>query len=157
MKAIISLLFISTCTFAQFDYTTIDEQSKSIPDSLQNHAKIAAHLTKDLTTDREKARAIYSWIAQNVEYDTELYYSSDRMYQSSKEIVSETLTNRKGVCLHYSELFLAMTQAIGLQSSMIGGYTRDVFGDISKRGHAWNSLQIDSNYYLVPEREGTNI
>lgn len=142
--AIISVL----STFAQPDFSTIDKKSVSIPDTLLDYQDIALYLTKDLETDTQKARAIYIWIAHNIQYDL-AQVNSEKRYASKQEIIDEVFKNRKGVCQHYAELFLAMSQSVGLQSYLIKGYTRDVSGEIAELSHAWNGIHIDSNDYLI--------
>jgi hypothetical protein len=141
-------LIITTIGFGQTDFSTIDEKSKVVPDSLTDFKDIAEYLTNDLKTDTEKARAIYIWIAHNIQYDL-TQINSDKRYDTDQEIIDEVLNERKGVCQHYSELFLAMSKSVGLKSYLISGYTRDVFGEIANVSHAWNGIVIDSNYYMI--------
>ncbi len=144
----IGLLIISIYGFGQTDFTTIDKKSRLTPDSLTKYLDIAAYLTTDLLTDKEKVRAIYIWISHNIRYDLNQINSNHR-YNSSKEIIKEVLKNRQGVCQHYSELFRAMSESIGVKTHLISGYTRDVNGRIADLNHAWNAVEIDSNYYLI--------
>lgn len=141
-------LIISTFGFGQTDFSEIDKKSITVPDSLIDYKAIADYLTNDLKTDTEKTRAIYIWIAHNIKYDL-TQINSVKLYDSHQEIIAEVLNDRKGVCQHYSELFLAMSKSIGLKSYLISGYTRDVFGEIADLSHAWNGIKIDSNYYLI--------
>lgn len=141
-------LLISTLGFSQSDYSKIDKNSKTVPDSLTDYVQIADYLTKNLKTDTDKARAIYMWIAHNIRYDL-TQINSGKRYDSDQEIIDEVLNERKGVCQHYSELFLAMSKSVGLESYLISGYTRDIFGEIADLSHAWNGIKIDSNYYLI--------
>ncbi|WP_075590091.1 transglutaminase domain-containing protein [Labilibacter marinus] len=130
------------------EYLVVDENSKTVPDSIINNEAIAHYITDVLKTDKEKARAIYIWIAHNIKYDLDHSYSNTS-YESSQDFIDEVLTKRKGVCQHYSELFHAMSKSAGLNSYLIGGYTRNSFGEISDEGHAWNGIEIDSSYYLI--------
>ncbi len=150
IKEILLSGFILVCTvgFGQINFSTIDEKSKTVPDSLNGYKEIADYLTNDLKTEKEKARAIYIWIAYNIEYDLGQVNSSKR-YNSDKEIIDEVLNDRKGLCQHYSELFLAMSNSIGLKSYLISGYTKDVFGRIASVSHSWNGIYLDSNYYMI--------
>lgn len=141
-------LIISTFGFGQSDFSTIDKKSIAIPDSLTSYEAIADYLTNDLNTETEKARAIYIWIANNIKYDL-TQINSNKRYVSDQEIIDEALNDRKGVCQHYSELFLAMSKSVGLKSYLISGYTRDVSGEIADLSHAWNGIIIDSNYYYL--------
>lgn len=132
----------------QSRFSSIDETSKSAPTSLTTYSEIAGHLTKDLDEDVEKIRAIYIWIAHNIRYDLDLV-NSNRRYESAEQIVEETIRRRVGICQHYSELFLAMSRSVGLESYLITGYSRDILGKISNMSHAWNGVEIDSKFYLI--------
>ncbi|NQU33636.1 MAG: hypothetical protein HQ521_10405 [Bacteroidetes bacterium] len=141
-------LIISTLGYGQSDFSSIDKKSKTVHDSLSDYKEIADYLTNDLETDTEKARAIYIWIAHNIKYDL-AQINDGKRYDSDQDIIDAVLKDRKGVCQHYSELFLAMSKSVGLKSYVITGYTRDVFGNIAELSHAWNGINIDSNYYLI--------
>lgn len=145
---LVGFLLLSILGFGQSDFSAIDERSKSVPDSLVAYNDIAVYLTDSLNTDVEKARALYVWIAHNIEYDLSRMNSSKR-YLADQDIIDEVLKNRRGVCEHYSQLFLAMSKSVGLKSYLIRGYTRDVFGRIADYSHAWNGIKIDSKYYLI--------
>lgn len=139
---------LSVLGFGQTAFSAIDEKSKAVPDSLTDYKEIAAYLTNGLETDTEKARAIYIWIAHNIKYDL-AQINSGKRYNSEQDIINEVLADRKGVCQHYSELFLAMSKSVGLKSYLIGGYSQDAFWGIADLSHAWNGISIDSNYYLI--------
>lgn len=141
-------LSISLHLMGQTDYSKIDNNSKRVPYHLETPGEIAKHLTQNLTTDAEKSRALYIWISHNISYDVDLLESRPK-YSSKEAIVKETLENRSGVCQHYSDLFLAMSKAIGLKSYLIAGYTRNSDGTLADVGHAWNAVEIDSSFYLL--------
>jgi len=76
-------LLISTLGFSQSDYSEIDINSKTVPDSLTDYIQIADYLTKGLETDIDKARAIYIWIAHNIKYDL-TQINSGKCYDSDQ-------------------------------------------------------------------------
>jgi transglutaminase/protease-like cytokinesis protein 3 len=130
------------------DFTAIDARSKSIPQHLHTALEIAHYLTRDLTSDLEKTRAIYFWIANNIKYDYESVYVP-RHYVNTNDLVVEVLSRRKGLCQHYSELFHACCDAVGVKSYVICGYTRDSLGHLSTLSHAWNAVEIDGKYSML--------
>jgi hypothetical protein len=111
------LLVISLYGYGQSVCPEIDNNSKTVPDSLFSYHEIAGYLTRNLSSDREKARAIYIWISHNIQYDLGKV-NSDLRYSSAAEIISEALIERHGVCQHYSELFLAMSRSKPLRPFM---------------------------------------
>jgi transglutaminase/protease-like cytokinesis protein 3 len=150
IKKIVLLLLIScsTLTYAQSNYLILDNASKKVPYSLKSSNAIALELTKKLNTDIEKTRAIYIWITHNISYDYALLENLPK-YTSSKDLVEYVLKKRTGVCQHYADLFLDMTQSIGLETFLIAGYTRDYKDSIATISHAWNAIKIDSKYYFI--------
>jgi len=144
----IGLLIISSYGFSQSKLRSIDKRSKDIPSSIQDYKEISEYLTNNLNTDREKVRAIYIWIAHNIKYDLHRE-NSVNYYYSNRQLINDVLKTRKGVCQHYSELFLAMSRWVGLKSYLIPGYTRNSSGEITDLSHIWNAIEIDSKYYLI--------
>lgn len=70
-------------------------------------------LVKDCTTEKEKAKVIYDWVVNNLDYDTNAYSQS----------VYQTFINKKAVCFGYTSLLHDMLSAVGIMSSYVSGYT----------------------------------
>ena len=144
---LIVFLFCSKL-FGITDYSEIDKKSVCVPDSLKTADQISAYLTKDLKNDIEKARAFYIWISHNIIYDLESKGTAKK-FKTKDEVIDDVLKNRKGVCQQYAELFHLFCQKSGIQSYVIGGYVRNGQKQISDVAHAWNAVQIGTNYYLM--------
>ena len=114
-------------------FQAIDTRAKNTPSELLDLKDIVSYITKGLTTDTQKVRAFYSWIAYHITYD--VYRSKQNIedrpnYASDQEIVQEVLDRRQGVCMHYAHLFIAMCDLVGIKAHYIRGYTRDADGEI---------------------------
>jgi hypothetical protein len=100
-------------------------------------------IIKNATTEREKAWAIFTWIATHISYDTS-YKITD---------ADNALKYRKGVCAAYSALFNEFCTLAGLKSVSIGGYAKTIYYDfdnvLDKPNHDWNALQIDGAWILA--------
>jgi hypothetical protein len=147
----VSLLLILICHFTftmAYDYSQIDQQSKSVPLKLKTAPEIAKYLTQNLNNSTDKTRAIYYWIASNIKYDLAMV-KNPKPYHNAQELVDEVLVRRQGVCQNYSELFDACCKSVGLKSYVIVGYTRDSLGKANALGHAWNAVEIDNQYTLI--------
>ena len=143
----IALVWWTSSCFAT-DFTSIDKDAKSAPPTLHTATDIAHHLSRNLTTDTEKLRAFYIWIAHNIKYD----YASvgiSKQYTNTNDLVVEVLARRTGLCQHYSELFKACCDAVGIKAWVISGYTRDSLGHIATLSHAWNAVKIDGQYAML--------
>lgn len=125
---------------------------------------LSKQLTSDLTTDRDKAAAIFYWITHNIAYDVSLFedivagkkgkrarYTQaeiDALYEAR---IARTLKKRKGVCDNYSRLYQRLAELAGLECQLIAGHAR---GNIMAAGqlgisHAWNAVKIDGEWRLL--------
>ena len=103
-----------------------DEDIK-VHESHYDFTTLAESITQDCNSDYEKIRAIYKWLCDNIEYDTDYrIYHADECYDE-----------RKGVCQAYCELFYYLAKSAGVKSEIISGNSRDSEGHFSEKGHAW--------------------
>jgi transglutaminase/protease-like cytokinesis protein 3 len=134
------------------DAPTVDSLAKKITASYQN--------------DLEKTRAIFSWIAQHVSYNTGIY-NAGKGYRpvkfvfdpadtvSSKPAVEQTaervFRRRIAVCDGYAKLFKTLCDYTGMQSELVLGYGKCYLEKDTKfrTNHTWNAVKIDSSWYLL--------
>jgi transglutaminase-like putative cysteine protease len=91
--------------------------------------QLANELTLGLSTEEEKSRSIFLWVASNISYDTEAYFRdplNPRYYSSL-----ETLEKRVALCSGYAHLNAALHRAIGIEAKVVYG-----------EEHAWNEVKI---------------
>ena len=151
MKNNLALLLLF---FAQFaigqapnDYSVIDKKIASIPDSLTTTtAGIAKYINSNFKTENEKIRAVYYWTASNISYDVPNMYQLNNQDPPQVKI-SNALKTRKGVCIHYAEVFNDIANKVGVKTYIVGGYTKQ-FGQLASIAHAWNISQIDGKWFL---------
>ncbi|BCW97874.1 MAG: hypothetical protein KatS3mg024_0701 [Armatimonadota bacterium] len=115
-------------------------------------ASLARALTAGLTSDEERARAIFRWIAENVSYSARTPASSGG--------VDAVLRSRTAACEGYAGLFAAICRAAGMEAQVVGGYSKGYHyragGALSpKPDHAWNAVKIDGVWRLVDCTWGT--
>src|SRR4051812_37909743 len=106
---ILTLLFIIIVTnnYAQTTNTflTIDKLALQIPDSSTHSTEsIANYITKNFTTATDKSRAVFIWIAQNIQYDINNMFAIN-FYKDKQQVINDVLEKRKGICMHYAELY----------------------------------------------------
>jgi transglutaminase/protease-like cytokinesis protein 3 len=160
-------IFFSTVCFAQkgtANFAAIDWNVRNIEAPAAD--SLARKLTAPYGTELEKARAIFSWIAQHIAYNTGIYNSgkgfrpvkyvfdpSDTI--SSKSAIEQTaervLRRRIAVCDGYAKLFKTLCDYAGLESEVIVGYGKcDLEKDVRFRtNHTWNAVKIDSVWRLL--------
>jgi len=85
-------------------------------------------------SDVEKVLALHEYLAREIEYNHEGYYS-DYGYGEG-----ETLIIRRGVCGNYAFTYQYLLDVIGIENHYV---TSDAMN------HAWNLLKLDGNWYHV--------
>ena len=103
----------------------------------------ARELAADATNTGEVVRSIYSWIVDNITYDTE---KAKELAQATGYIPNpdETLTSKKGICFDYSSMAAAMFRSLGIPARIITGYVSP-----NNLYHAWNMIFIDGKWMSV--------
>ena len=141
----------STVILAGISFSEIDQHALNAPESVTNSIKsLAAYLAEPAINDFEKARAIFSWIAENISYDANSYFSG--IYSSATP--QDVLRTRSSVCQGYSNLFETLARAAGLEVITISGFAKGYgykVGDhiVGDTNHAWNAVKIEDGWYLV--------
>ena len=112
-------------------------------------ANMAHEICKDKTTNVEKAKAIYQWIAQNITYDNNLENGQKTGQISESQFAEQstavyTFNNRTGICEGFSALYNDMCRAVGLEVRTVTGYTNGGLNSNKWGGHAWNQVYLPS-------------
>jgi len=121
---------------------------------------LAAELTQNKVTDREKALAIHDWVADNISYDTEGLRTNT--YASHPLDALTILHKQVAVCEGYSDLFAALMRAAGVRTRVVHGiiFRTDRPAELSDEqickssdprfgGHAWNEAYIDNRWVSI--------
>lgn len=136
------------------EYLKVDEMALRIPDSLSKTTRgISRYISSNFTGQNDRSRAIFVWIATNIQYDIDNMFAIN-FYQSSEEIIDEVLSKRKGVCLHFAELYNALANQSGIKTYVVSGYTKQN-GSVDYLPHAWCASLIDSAWYLIDPTWGS--
>lgn len=122
---------------------------------VQSDSPEIVSLAKEITThslsDAEKALAIHDWVAGNIAYDSDAYFSGN--YISKVFDALQTLHSHQGVCQGYSSLYAALARAAGLRTKIINGsiiwpgQTWDAVGN--SQTHAWNEVLVDGRWIIL--------
>ncbi len=130
-----------------YSKSEIRQNAGSVPEGIKDDVnKLSDYLTKNITSEEAKAYAFYYYTSDAIKYNFE---KSDRITinASREDILEDALTEGVGVCQHYSELFHALSEAAGIKSYVVAGYTRQN-GKVRSTAHAWNALLIDGKWKL---------
>src|SRR5699024_11463763 len=73
----------------------------------------AEEITEGLDSDREKAKAIYEYVAKNIDYDVEKF---DNDVFNPDDNAIDTLESGKGICQDYTFLTTALLRSVDIES-----------------------------------------
>jgi hypothetical protein len=138
-------------------FLKMDNHAKATPPPQETSIEtLARYLVKPARNDFEKARALFSWIAYTIDYDTGSYFGGSNAVTTSEDL----LIHRKSVCQGYANLFASLAEAAGLEAHVISGYAKG-YGysvrrrlDFSRTDHAWNAVKLDGKYFLLDSTWG---
>ena len=152
LLVMLALLHLNSQINAQTAYQTVDSIARITPKNpYPTPEALAKALCKDLKSDHEKARALFSWLADNIRYDRAALEGASpepTLKDYEDKLIKQAYRNKKGVCMHYSLLYKRMADAVGLECQYIGGYSKgSVRGDWGS--HAWNAVKIDGEWKLL--------
>ena len=112
--------------------------------SVLNKAKeVLRCIVSDEMDDETKLRAIYEWLALNVQYD---HLAAQELTENPTLKASEydswyaegVFNNGKAVCEGYAKAFVIMAGLEGIPAIVVTG-----------NGHAWNKVLLDDKWYVV--------
>lgn len=158
IRFILLLLLTMQTVFAQKssvnEFAAIDKRALQLPDSLTKTTdQIATYIKTNFSTDKDKSRAIFIWIASNIQYDIDNMFAIN-FYEKRVEKIAKPLRTRKGVCENYASLFTDICNRSGIKSFVIEGYTKQN-GFTDYIPHAWSAALIDSSWFLFDPTWGS--
>lgn len=148
--SIIWVVFGLNLLFAQApkDYSVLDKKMAKIPDSLTATTKgISKYIQANFQSEEDRIRAVFYWTASNISYDVVAMTTSNNFEQSSNEKIELVLKTKKGVCMHYAEVFNAVANDLGIKTYIVEGYTKQK-GRIATISHSWCASKIDGKWFL---------
>lgn len=101
--------------------------------------QFSRNLVSGLSSDAEKAKAIYNWVRSNIKYDHSKVDTLPAGYLPNPET---TFTTRKGICYDFASLLAAMCRANGIPAKLIIGTADGISGL-----HAWNNVYFDGAWH----------
>jgi len=151
---ILSIQTISAQKITANEFSVIDKKALQLPDSLTKSTdQIAVYINSSFTTDKDKSRAIFIWVASNIQYDIDNMFAIN-FYEKKEEKIAKPLRTRKGICENYASLFTDICNKSGIKSFVIEGYTKQN-GFTDYIPHAWSAALIDSSWLLFDPTWGS--
>ncbi|MFT3680650.1 MAG: transglutaminase domain-containing protein [Ferruginibacter sp.] len=148
LLAAIILSSFSICAAAQGEnYGFVDSRALQIPFTETNSTTaLATYIQANFTTEREKLRAAYTWIANNIQYNRDsMFY---RYWGEDPERkLSSVLKTRKGVCENFASLLAVIASKCGIPAYVVNGYTK-VNGFVNWMGHSWCAVSLNKEWFF---------
>ena len=120
----------------EYDYSM--EQVNSYEQQITEHTK--AFLDKaSNASEYEKAKMIYEYIVENVEYQ-----ENSKIDQN----IISSLIEGKSVCAGYARAYQYLANQLGLEATYITGVAQETIQTTNKgEGHAWVMIKMNDDYY----------
>lgn len=135
-------------------YASVDFRARQMPDSMTYSSEsIAKYVCANFQTNTDRIRAIFIWMASNIDYDVENMYAIN-FNETKEDIIAKPLQRRKGICVNYAMLFNDICTRAGIRSYVVLGYTKQN-GFAAYIPHAWCSALIDSAWYMFDPTWGS--
>jgi len=152
------------------DFIKVDKIVSGYPKSYTSPEDLAERIKKDFNRQDEIARASFTWMALNIDYDVKSYFSSseqtriaysfrDQEEKRRKEkafedqLISKTLRSNRAVCQGYATLFQRLCELNGVEAVLITGTSKvsplDIGKQPGKSDHAWNAVKINKEWKLI--------
>ena len=132
------------------DYHRADSVALAVPARVgESVDSIALYLGRDLTSNEERARAIFRWVTENIDYDAGAFYGS--RLGIPLQTPEAVLRRRRAVCDGYAALVWALGHELGLEVTIIEGWAKGAAanGSIRRGTHAWNAVRIGDEWRLI--------
>ncbi|MCJ1274999.1 hypothetical protein MMC21_002799 [Puttea exsequens] len=137
------------------DFFGPDNHAAKFPrESVPSLDWLATQLTSPFPSATDQARAIFTWLHHNIEYDVVSFFNNC----VKPSTPASTLQTGLAVCEGYAGLFANLATKAGLENVVIGGHGKG-FGfaslqpgqpiPLESRGHAWNAVKIDNGYWKL--------
>ncbi len=114
-------------------------QEYRLPETKYDWSELAGSIVGASSDKHEQSYKIYRWICDNIEYDV-----NHRIYTAD-----ECIEQKKGVCQAYSELFYRLADAVGLESEVVVGYSKNPDGSLDAMGHAWVTAYMEDGSSIL--------
>jgi hypothetical protein len=135
-------------------FAQVDALSEHWPDSVTGTVEgLGNYARSHFAKPTERTRAIFVWIADNIQYDVDNMFALD-FYEEHDAKISKALRTRKGICENYAALFEAVCKQAGISCMVVEGYTKQR-GFVDFIPHAWCAAVLDSSWWLFDPTWGS--
>ncbi len=87
--------------------------------------RLASQITRGISNDSLKVRAIYEWVTDNIAYDVDLFKEADFKQYSGTQKSEKVIERKKAVCMGYTNLFQDLCLASNIKAYTVTGYCKN--------------------------------
>lgn len=140
---------------------TPDPDIKNLPKDLAEQKKkdpvkfiqlLAEYINEKSSNDYERIKKAHDWVAINIKYDIESYFSGRYSSQDFNAVIKRGYA----VCAGYADVFKYLCDALEIECRIVSGYARWNIGseifknhNVFNTNHAWNIVTIEGENYLI--------
>lgn len=157
-KSLLLLLafVVYNISFAQISipkYKYVDDDVQKLGSFPKNNvAEIADAITRKFSSNEEKARAIFYWIANNIAIDPKAVKNQDQKFKLPEKVIEL----RKATSLGFSLLVQEMCSYAKIRCLSVDGYVKNFATEINEKAdeknYSWNVVQLGQSpetwYYI---------
>ncbi|MFP4697427.1 MAG: transglutaminase domain-containing protein [Eubacteriales bacterium] len=117
---------------------------------------LALEITKGIDNDYEKVLAVHDWVADNIYYDYDAYYSGSYDDNRIKGSLLDALNDKRSVCQGYAELTEMLLLSLDIPCVVVKGYALGMSTtgrwegvDELDTNHAWNEVYVDGRWIIM--------
>ena len=137
----------------------VDPVMKQIPREIQGQRQnvteflrlLAGYINEKADGDYDRVKKAHDWVALNIRYDAQAYYSRHIPTQDYTAVIRRGLA----VCAGYAEAFKALCDALEIECQIVSGFARGASRGLFRNenvmdsNHAWNIVTIEGKNYLI--------
>ena len=143
------ILYSQSIDYQKYNYSNIDSKVRLVKYD-GDVQKLVIKLTYGLEDDYLKARAFYTWIADNISYDCKGLKGQKKIDYNPIDVLESGLA----VCQGYAELFQFFCEIIDIECRLVSGWTKTTKKDLRKinwneSDHAWNAIKINEKWEFI--------
>ncbi|EIT84432.1 transglutaminase [Fictibacillus macauensis ZFHKF-1] len=140
--------FVGVAHFSEENTSELDERntapSRGIPSDSPEITSLANKLMEGKRTERDKALAVYRYVASNIQYDVSKLQNNSFAFDDG---ALKTLRTKKGVCQDFAYLGIALLRASGMEARMAVGY--------AGQDHAWIEVKVQNRWLTMDPTWGS--
>jgi len=129
------------------NYARVDKIALQLPaDQVKTTQDIADYVNTHFVGGVDRARAIFIWVASNIQYDVANMFNVN-FYESRQDKIDRVLSTHKGICENYAAIFCDVANKCGIKSFVVEGYDKQN-GFTDYLPHAWCAGLVNNTWYL---------